>query len=184
MVSRQWKLPHLLPMHQNNVAFSFFFAQYLTARLCLPSSLALALFHMAKFQWSADHFYSTITAAIIKLWQRNTGLSEERSVTLLFDILKVQLAAIKTILPQRGIITLEIVKWGEKLEKQCFSGEGDLRSFSIMAWQIKRMVLSDGGGLSGYIHHVRLAECTKEVNAYHWLISLLDYPVSCNSPSA
>lgn len=56
---------------------------YLTARICLPSFSALALFHMAAFQWSADRFYSTITAAIIKLWQRNTGLSEGRNMALL-----------------------------------------------------------------------------------------------------
>lgn len=56
------------------------------------------------------------------------------SVSLLFDILKVWLAAIKTILPWRGIISFVNVKWREKLGKQCFSFEGDLlRSFSIMA---------------------------------------------------
>lgn len=48
----------------------------------------------------------------------------------------------------------------KKLEKQCFSVEGDLRSFSIMAWQIKTLVISDGGRLSGYTYHVRLIEHT------------------------
>lgn len=83
------------------------------------------------------------------------------SVALLVDILLVWLAAIETILPWRGIISFQQM-WSE--ERNWKSNVSVLKVTSDLSalwpWQIKMLVLSDGGRLSGYTHHVWLAEHT------------------------
>lgn len=163
---RAWELPHSLPVHQNKVCIHFLLCSILDSQsVPSPSFSAFTLFHMAECQWWADHFYSIITAPIIKLWQRNTGLFGERNA-LLFPCSLIFLKPgcyRKHSTPQR---TYHFKNCEMKKKNWRSSVEGDLRSFSIMARQIKMLVLSDGGRLSGCTHRIRLAEHTYEVNAY------------------
>lgn len=119
-----------------------------------------------------------ITAAAIKLWQRNSGLFEGGNTAALLFWHSVT-GCYQKRQPQRGIISSWLWDEERNLEKPCFSAEGDL---NVTAQQIKVLVLSDRGTrLSGYTHRIKLAEHMEEVNAYRWLILLLDYALLCGS---